>query len=353
MNHSKISRSNNSFKWIDGVDLIVSNRAIEIVKKVNIVSIIVIISIGLIGHGLTIFVLRQKRFRNNSSSVFLFCMAINDASFLLNHFFEDTVRAYKEVFINENNYDNLFNQFFDLLDIADKSDFVCRFLNYLRNVLRFISSYSLVAFTLQRVSIVYLPLSYRYKSKKSAWITFLIIVIISLLINLWVPFFFEIQNENLNEFCDVKKNWSNEYFEIATVYVIFVTLIPILMILTSNSFIIYKIMQSNIERKSLIKRKKIKLTSSKSQSMVSKTKNSSFVSFSGKNLSVSIGLDIQRENSDLSSSYKLKPYYSSLNRIANQTTAKYSAKSSTRILLLVSFVFIVLNLPYFISWYLV
>lgn len=157
MNYSKMSRSNSSFKWIDGVDLFVSNRAIEIVKKVNIISVIIIILIGLFGHGLTIFVLRQKRFRNNSSSVFLLCLAINDASFLLNHFFEDTVRAYKEVFINENNYDDLFNQFFDLLDIADKNDFVCRFVNYLRNVLRFISSYSIVAFTLQRVSIVYLP----------------------------------------------------------------------------------------------------------------------------------------------------------------------------------------------------
>ena len=78
------------------------------------------------------------------------------------------------------------------LNIADKSDLACGLINFFRYFLRFQSAYIIVAFTLQRVIIVFSPLANRFKSKQSAWKTFHFITFISVIINLWVPFYFKV-----------------------------------------------------------------------------------------------------------------------------------------------------------------
>lgn len=361
-----IKTFNNSFLILDSLQFLSSNKLIEVVRKVNVIGSFLVILLGFVGHSLIIFVFSQKRFRTNSSNVFLLCLAINDAIFLILHLFQETVRSYKEVFINDKNNQLLFHRFISMLDITEKHDLGCLIVNYFRDVLRFVSSYSLVAFTLQRVCIVCSPLSRRYKSKKSAWLTVLAILIISLMINIWAPFFFEVTNETQTVFCDVKQNWSKEYFEITAIYVFIVTFIPIVLIFSSNSLIIYKLFLSKVKSRETLNKNKISsLMSIKkhnnsicAKSTSSAYRGSSFMSFSGRHLSASQNLNVpssefnslSRKNSDISLSYKLKPFYSSLNQIANQTHVKDSIKSSTRILLFVSLVFIVLNLPYLISW---
>lgn len=57
-------------------------------RKINIAVTVLIIIVGLIGNGIAVFVLGQKRFRTHSSSIYLLCLCLSDGLFLLMHFFE-------------------------------------------------------------------------------------------------------------------------------------------------------------------------------------------------------------------------------------------------------------------------
>ena len=82
----------------------ISAYLLETIRKYNVIITIIISFIGLLGHSLTIYVFAQKRFRKNSSNVFLLCLAINDGLYLITHFFEDTIRS---TYIHANNQFNL------------------------------------------------------------------------------------------------------------------------------------------------------------------------------------------------------------------------------------------------------
>ena len=57
-------------------------------RKFNCVSSFVITTIGLISNLLAIFIFLQKKFRTNSSHIFLFCVTVNDSFFLIFHSIE-------------------------------------------------------------------------------------------------------------------------------------------------------------------------------------------------------------------------------------------------------------------------
>ena len=48
-----------------------SEEFLDYTRKINIISILAIILVGLAGHGVTFFVYSQKRFRLNSGSVYM------------------------------------------------------------------------------------------------------------------------------------------------------------------------------------------------------------------------------------------------------------------------------------------
>lgn len=291
-------------------------------RKINLISTFILVIIGLIGHFIVIFVFGQKRFRTNSSNVFLLCMAINDACFLIVHFFEHSVRNYKDIYLYDSTKLSLFDIFIIHINITDRFESFCRLISYLRYALRFISSYLLVAFTIQRLTLVYSPLNGSI-SKSLAWQIVLLITIASFLLNIWPLFLFEIQhNEKL---CDIKTDWSNEYFQVTSLYILFTIFIPIFIILLSNIVIITNLFHAETNHHSL---KQTKLVRSKGTS----TNN---------NLPVPLTERTMRT--------KMKPHYLSISQLANKPKVK-SIKNSTRILLLISFIFIILNFPYLITW---
>ena len=89
---------NSSFNniWLNSFK---TDETLDTARKWNIFATLPIIIIGLIGHSLTILVFVQKRFRTNSSNIFLLCLAFNDSLYLINHFFEDTLRTYKDIYV--------------------------------------------------------------------------------------------------------------------------------------------------------------------------------------------------------------------------------------------------------------
>ena len=63
-----------------------SSMILENTMKINIYTSLFIFLIGIIGHSITIFLFSRKRFRLNSSHIYLFCIAVTDSLFLFVHF---------------------------------------------------------------------------------------------------------------------------------------------------------------------------------------------------------------------------------------------------------------------------
>jgi hypothetical protein len=94
---------------------------LKLSKKINIYSTSLIVFIGLIGHFLTILVYSQKKFRLNSSNIYLLFLAINDSVFLLVYFFEDIIKSILTVFDTNSG----FIDFISMFNITDKNEIFC------------------------------------------------------------------------------------------------------------------------------------------------------------------------------------------------------------------------------------
>ena len=183
-------------------------------KKFNIFLGLIVILIGLIGNILLLIVLIQKKFRKNSSHVYLLCLCINDSLFLIVQFFEDIVRTFKDV------YPELTYSFsFKFINLVNENNFTCRLMNFLRNSLRTFSVYILVLFMIQHLMLI----SDKLNTKKRAWKNSLVVMLISLAVNMWVPFIFKINiDESNNTYCDVYIEHKFEYFVLNSVHIVLI-----------------------------------------------------------------------------------------------------------------------------------
>lgn len=152
------------------------------------------------------------------------------------------------------------------------------------------------------------------------------ITLVSILINLWVPFLFKIQQLDAEkQYCDVEKDWKSEYFIITIVYTALIMLVPIITIFICNSLIIMKTRKADLSRKRL--------------QMI---RNSQVI----QNININMNLKTSKVK------YKLKPYYVSANQNTNTIRRKNeNSKKLAQTLFLVSFSYAFLNLPYLITWY--
>lgn len=104
--------------------------------KLNVYSIMLLTAVSLIGNLITVFVFSQKRFRVNSSNVYILALAVNHTLFLVVHFFQSTVSKYSLVYQSDMSY---VSQLVKSLNIVDRFDFACCVFNFLNNVLTMLS----------------------------------------------------------------------------------------------------------------------------------------------------------------------------------------------------------------------
>ncbi len=233
------------------INAISSYDTLNMAKKINVICVLVVILIGLVGNSITAFVFLQSRFRINSSHVYLLSLALIDSSFLLIHFLEDTIRTYESIV--DSILDDNFNSFIKSLNIVNSNDFMCKLISYLRYVIRLISSFLIMAFTLQRLFVVYNPLRNKFKSKKSAWKTVITIILISLVLNIWVPFLFQIRTNRFNDkYCDNDEKMFIQYFYLNIIYIFLIMILPIFVIIISNLLIIHKTKKDETNRVKLL-----------------------------------------------------------------------------------------------------
>ena len=126
-------RQKNIYKNIYTNDSDYNKELIEMLKKINIFSTIVIVILGLIGHFITVNVYARKHNRTNAITVYLLCLAVNDSLFLIVHFFEDTLRSLNNFSLySKSEQTDLYTKIISVLRFADKFNPPCQIINYLR-----------------------------------------------------------------------------------------------------------------------------------------------------------------------------------------------------------------------------
>lgn len=332
-------------------DSLVADYMLMFFRQINMYSTILIMFIGLIGHLLTILVYSKQKFRTNSNHIYLLWLALNHILFLFVHFFEDTIRSYQDIYSNE--FLSSFN-FMKSINIIDNYETSCILINYFRYVLRFNSAYITVSFTIQRLAAVISPVYVRNKISPISVVA--TITILSLILNIWVFFFFKLQDENkVNKNCDVDKSFGTIYFKITIFYIIILIWIPVLVIFVSNSYVLNKTKLFNNKNKnfkfkytidSIFKAKKSetavinlkkKIQNSISENLHTTRKNSRKSNKKRENLSVYS----DKEKQDLV-----------IHQISSVVRNSHieNSKRITKLLVLISFSYAVLHLPYLFTW---
>jgi hypothetical protein len=342
-------------------------------KEINIISVFLIIIIGLIGNVLAITVFIQKRFRRKSTEVFFLVLAISDGLFLLTHFFEDTLRTYIDFYIHRNRslipfpyqHCNIFNvtiianafnrtsvektSIFEFINIADKFVTTCRLVNYFRYFLRFISAYIITVFTIQRTISIYNPIfQNQFSSPKLAWKIIVGLLIVGTILCLFVPFFFNLKKDSSNAvtvvYCDINNNMEKLYFKATIAYVIIIMFIPITTIFISNSLIILQIYKARKHRQRLFKvdRHKRQIRFDRNSSLIENTdETTNFNNYDNNH-----HFRIFHKIADKKSREKVKKSLLTLKFKKFQN----DSQKVTRILVIMSLSFAILNLPYFVAW---
>ncbi len=293
----------------------------ELTRRVNMLASIGIILTGLLGNGIIMFVFSQKRFRTNSSNVYLLSLAIVDSIYLIVHFLEDTVRSYNQIYGASDNLSS-FDKIMKFFNITNRFVIACKLVNYFRYCFRFVSAYTVVLISFQRLFLIYMP--FKKYSKKFALKCVLIVLAISLVINIRIGFLFNIQVNDMNiPYCDVPEENSHEYFIITSAYIFIIMLIPIVVLIISNSIIIYETSKKVMSRSQISKKVK-----------------------------TSASAKYQRKRYETVVDIKIKKYYSN---VARETSSKpknsaYAAKKLKRVLILLSCSYVLFNLPYLIIW---
>jgi len=192
--------------------------------------------------------------------------------------------------------------------------------------------------------VIYSPfIKRKVESNRIAWIVVASVVVVSGILNLWVPLFFNLRiksNGQLGEqYCDIDKKYSKYYFPITIIYVGLILLIPIIILFFCNILVIANIIKAKKKRDDMLgdfimMPIKLKIVRQTTESAIS---------------SHLLTPDIRHKELRLvsESSERLSLLSTGLN---NNKKSKNTRTKSTHILLLMSFSFSILNLPYFISW---
>jgi hypothetical protein len=212
----------------------------------------VLTTLGVIGNILSILIFLSPRYRRQSSHFYLLSLALSDLCFLIINLLEDTFRNHNELYQSR-------------INILDRSSpIICIFIQYARNTTRLLSSWIIVSFTIERLLVVFHPLKRAIICRrKIARFVVLFIFLMSLLININVPFHYGIINvsnyiENDDTICDILPKYRSIYMRFAISTMITVYLVPMCIIGIVNMLICCKLW-----RKSLLTEKDEKKKSNK------------------------------------------------------------------------------------------
>jgi hypothetical protein len=253
--------------------------------------------IGLIGNCINLILFLKKEFRNNLSHIYLLCLSLIDSLFLIACIISIELNLSYEI--------------------------LCKLIHFSSYMMQFTSSIIILVFTVQRVYIIYMPVSVKYKTKTSAWRSVLIILVFAFILNLWTFLVFEIKSDS--DKCSVNTKLENEYIWINLIFSLVTILMPIVIIFILNIIIICKLVIDHVKMKKI------------------KRNNNRKIEKNPKIANQPSSIEIEQ--------FELKPHYLTFDQIIHKKTKNLNhySKKITILMLIISFTFIALNLPYLIT----
>ncbi|CAF1324825.1 unnamed protein product [Rotaria sp. Silwood1] len=203
---------------------------------------IILVIVGMIGSLLSIKVFSSTKIRRNSSNEYLITMSFIVALLLFNFFCDEVLRS----LVHDFNVDLPLN-------LVDLSRPLCKCSTYFRHTLRFAAHWIVVAFTLERLIVVYFPLQTSVLcNPRSARRICLFILIISFLI----PFYSFIMSDisvvdekhKLLE-CDIMNKFKKIYFYLTIIYGNLTLTFPILIVCIVNILTVRQLLRAGRLRK--------------------------------------------------------------------------------------------------------
>jgi hypothetical protein len=246
-------------------DYFLSQDFLDYSRKFNILATVFIVLFGLTGNILSIIVFIQKKYTLKAPGIFLLFLAISDSLFLITHFFEDTMRTYFDVYFSNDIDEQTFNitqictieiqpldcdnktyKIFKMINIIDQSDLACKLTSFARYTFRLTSASILTAFTIQRAIVIYFPLINRIiDTTNSSWKTLVGILAFSFITCSFIPFLFKLNTaSNGQSYCDTNKNYPTLYFWVTIIYVFLSMIIPIITIFICNTITIIHLLKA-------------------------------------------------------------------------------------------------------------
>ncbi len=276
---------------------------LETTTKLTTYAMLPVLVLGLVGNIFILILFSQKEMSSSLNHVYLRCLALFDSIFLVVYF--------QRTFLN--NHPQL-----------GSNKLTCQAFSYLLFLMRFVSSYVCVSFSIQRLFTIYMPLSARFKSKASAWNLVLTVVWLGVIVNLWVPF---VIDKSLNT-CDVDIEYKTEYYHANFSFEIITVFVPIVLICLMNSLIIYKLVKDETK----LKHKRKTSTDARTRHLISS--------------------DLTSLGAVNRMSFEIKPHYLPFDHLLKKKTKNslnYS-KKITVLMLLLSYSYVIFHLPYLLTW---
>lgn len=210
-------------------------RFYELSKWLNVSFITLITLVGFYGNLISILIFHSRLYRKSNSMkslrLYLITLSYSDLIVLVSHYVDFTFRSWI----------NLTEFYTAKFNFVDRFAFFCKLVPYTRNVFRAISVYILILMTLQRLMILYFPLK-RAKWSSPSFNLKLVTILIAIAIPLNVNAIFMntlLVHENRETFCSIDHQYLRLHFYFESGYNLITILIPIVIILIM-SIILYK-----------------------------------------------------------------------------------------------------------------
>ncbi|CAF2433017.1 unnamed protein product [Rotaria sp. Silwood2] len=210
-------------------------------KDFRLYASIILVIVGMIGSLLSIKVFSSTKIRRNSSNEYLITMSFVVALLLFNFFCDEILRW-------------IVNDFkVDLpLNLVDLSKPLCKCSTYFRHSLRFAANWIVVAFTLERLIVVYFPLQTSVLcNPRSARRICLFILIIASLLTIYSFIMSDISNDGKNHIyeCDIMQKFQTIYLYLTIIYGNLTLTFPILIVCVVNILIVRQLLHAARLRK--------------------------------------------------------------------------------------------------------
>ena len=188
------------------------------------------IGVGLIGNSLNVAVFSSKPMRKSSSNVYLLVLALSDSLYLVGVFFTKILTTLRCMYFTDSS-----------IDIVNRSDFLCKFLQY---VLDFFSDFStclILAFTVERYVAVYAPIRFKQSCtvRRARLISAAIFGVITLLITPYHVMFMGLYRDY--DVCIVLLAHEATFTILYVVEALLFRVVPVFVIAVLNVFIIVKV----------------------------------------------------------------------------------------------------------------